>query len=224
MKAFDRALAIKPESYIYVNRAQSRPFTDYAGRLADLDAALKLEPDNVDAIAEKAEQLAAGGDLKGALQLYDQVIKLSPDSPYMSLHRAIILYKTGSTEEASKILGDRRKQAKTAADLNGLCWTKATAGILLESALQDCLEALKLKPDHAPAIDSLAFVKLRTGKLDEAITLYDQAIEKKTGSASYMGRAIAYARKGDITRAQADRAEAGLKFDEASPASTVAAH
>jgi Flp pilus assembly protein TadD len=79
---------------------------------------------------------------------------------------------------------------------------------MLESAAQDCLEALKLKPDLGPVIDSLAFVRLRMGKFDEAISLYSQAIEKKTGSASYMGRAIAYARKGDSVRAQADRAEA----------------
>jgi Flp pilus assembly protein TadD len=38
--------------------------------------------------------------------------------------------------------------------------------------------------------------------------LYDRAIAKKIGSASYMGRAIAYSRKGDRARADADRAEA----------------
>jgi tetratricopeptide (TPR) repeat protein len=212
MKAFDRALAIKPEAYIYLNRAQSRPFTDYAGRLADLDAALRLEPKNPDAMAEKAEQLAATGDLKGALQLYDQAIKVAPDTGYLSLGRAIILYKAGSTAEAERILSEGRGRAKTASDLNGLCWRKATAGILLESALQDCLDALKLAPDRGPIIDSLAFVKLRMSKLDEAIALYNQAIEKRTSSASYMGRAIAYARKGDMQHAQSDRAEA-LRLD-----------
>jgi len=212
MKAFDRALAIKPEAYIYLNRAQSRPFSDYSGRLGDLNEALKLEPDNVDTLAEKAEQLAAGGDLKGALQLYDQVQKLAPDRDYLMLRRAIILYKTGSTAEAEKIFAERRSHAKTASDLNSLCWEKATAGILLESALQDCTESLKLKPDYGPTIDSLAFVKLRLGKIDESISLYDQAIGKKTGSASYMGRAIAYSRKGDKVHADADRAQA-LKLD-----------
>jgi len=36
-----------------------------------------------------------------------------------------------------------------------------------------------LKPDYGPTIDSLAFVKLRLGKIDESISLYDQAIGKR---------------------------------------------
>jgi Flp pilus assembly protein TadD len=68
---------------------------------------------------------------------------------------------------------------------------------------------------------------LKSGKLDEALTVYTEAINKGHLSASYMGRAIIYARKGDRARAQADFAEAkkleptiddrfaeyGLKFD-----------
>ena len=37
MKAFDRALAVRPEAYIYLNREQIRPKADVASRLADLD-------------------------------------------------------------------------------------------------------------------------------------------------------------------------------------------
>ena len=77
MKAFDTALGIKPDALVYINRAQSRPFTDRTGRLADLDAALKLEPANPDALAEKAEQLAADGDVKAAKQLYDHLVELA---------------------------------------------------------------------------------------------------------------------------------------------------
>jgi tetratricopeptide (TPR) repeat protein len=228
MRAFERALAIKPEAYIYLNRAQSRPFTDQSGRIADLDAALKLDPKNVDALAEKAEQLSAAGDFKRALALYDQIKSIVPDNRYAAVRRAIILYKTGSKSEAETLLSAARKDAKTSSDFNSLCWAKATAGILLEDALKDCEQALKLNSDSGQAIDSLAFVKLRTGKLNDAITLYDQAIAKDTGAASYMGRAIAYARKGDNRHAEADREEAlkldpdavtrfaeyGLKFDD----------
>jgi tetratricopeptide (TPR) repeat protein len=235
MRAFDRALAIKPEAYIYLNRAQSRPFTDVSGRLADLDAALKLDANNVGALAEKAEQLAVAGNFKAALTHYDQLKKLVPDNSYFIVRRAIILYKTGATSEAETLLSAARKDAKTSSDFNNLCWAKATAGILLEEALKDCEEALKLNSGSGQVIDSLAFVKLRTGKLDEAIALYDQAIAKDTGSASYMGQAIAYARKGDSGHAEADREEAlrldpdavtrfaeyGLKFDEPSGVATA---
>jgi tetratricopeptide (TPR) repeat protein len=209
MKAFDRALAIKPQAYIYLNRAQSRPFADRSGRLADLDAALRLNPDDPDTLAEKAEELAAKGDHKSALDLYDRAIKAAPSTAArFAVGRAVILYKTGHTTDAENILSAERAKAKTAAEFNSLCWIKATAGILLEAALQDCQEAVRLDPNSGAATDSLAFVQLRLGKIDEAIALYDRAIAKKIGSASYMGRAIAYSRKGDRARADADRAEA----------------
>jgi tetratricopeptide (TPR) repeat protein len=212
MKAFDRALAIKPQAYIYVNRAQTRPFTDKAGRLADLDAALKLDPQNPDALAEKAEEVASNGDYKAALQLYDRVVKAQADSPYYKLRRAVLLFKSGSTSEARALLAEQRQQAKSANDFNNLCWTKATAGILLQEALEDCHEALKRAPDTGGYIDSLALVELRLGKFDDAIADYDRAIAKGSGAASFMGRALAYARKGDKPRADADLTKA-LKLD-----------
>jgi tetratricopeptide (TPR) repeat protein len=211
-KAFDKALAIKPQPYIYINRAQSRAPSDNAGRVADIDAALKLDPNNTDALAEKAEQLATEGDFKGAAQLYDRVVKAFPDESYPRAHQAVVLFKAGNSVEARKIFADLRAKAKSANDFNSLCWAKATAGILLEDALGDCREALKRAPDTGGYIDSLALVELRLGKMDDAIADYDRAIANKSGAASYMGRALAYARKGDKARAAADLAQA-LKLD-----------
>ena len=208
MKAFDRALAIKPQAYIYLNRAQSRPFSDRSGRLADLDAALKLNPRDVDTLSEKAEELASAGDYKGALQIYDQVTKEHPDASYYRVRRAVMLFKTGDSVAANELFAKARAEATKGADFNTLCWAKATAGILLEKALEDCKEALKREPGNASFIDSLALVELRLGRLDEAITDYGRAIALKSGAASFMGRAIAYARKGDPARAEADRAQA----------------
>lgn len=212
MKAFDRALAIKPEAYVYLNRAQSRPFTDKAGRMADLDAALKLEPANSDALAEKAEELVSDGDYKGALQFYDQVVKAEADNSYYKLRRAVVMFKAGNVSEAKKLIAEQDSDAKSAGDFNNLCWEKATAGILLDGALEDCHQALKRQPQTGGYIDSLAFVELRLGRIDDAIADYDRAIANKSGAASYMGRAIAYARKGDKVHADADRAQA-LKLD-----------
>ena len=211
MNAFDAALAMKPEAFVYVNRAQARPFTDKAGRLADLDAALKLEPNNRDALAEKAEQLAVDGDSKGALQLYDQVIKAVPDEKHYRTRRAALLFKTGNEAASRKLFADLRADAKSASDFNSLCWAKATAGILLEVALDECREALKREPDTGSFLDSLALVELRLGSTDAAIADYTRAISKGTQS-SFMGRALAYSRKGDKGRASADLAQA-LQFD-----------
>ena len=67
---------------------------------------------------------------------------------------------------------------------------------------------MKLRPDAASYLDSLGMVLLRLGRLDEAVETYGRAIAKGRPAASFMGRAIAHARKGDLTQAQADRAEA----------------
>ena len=208
MKAFDRAIAIKPQGYIFLNRAQSRPFSDRAGRLADLDEALKIEPDSSFALAEKAEQLAVAGNLAEAVQLYDRAVRADPEATQMVIGRAGLLYKAGKVQEAEKVFAEVRNRAKTASDFNSLCWAKATRAILIDSALEDCRQALKLKPDAAAYLDSLGMVMLRLGRLDEALAAYDKAIAKRTGSASFMGRAMVYARKGDKARATADRAEA----------------
>ena len=233
MKAFDAALAIKPEAFVYLNRAQARPFTDKLGRLADLDSALKLEPGNPDALAEKAEQLAVDGDYRGAGQLYDQVIRAVPDEVRYRIRRAVLQFKAGEATEARKSFADLRAGAKSANDFNALCWEKATAGILLETAFDDCHEALKREPDEGAYLDSLALVELRLGNTDAAIADYTRAISKSSGAASFMGRALAYSRKGDRSRAVADLskavqldpdsetrfAEFGLKLDDATLAS-----
>jgi len=229
MKAFDAALAIKPEAFIYLNRAQSRPFADKSGRLADLDAAFKLEPNNPDTVAEKAEQLAADGDLKGARQLYDGLIKSVPNEDYFGKRRAVLLFKTGDAAEARRLFAGFRMKAKSANEFNSLCGAKGTAGILLEEALDECHEALKREPNAGAYLDSLALVELRLGQIDQAIADYTLALTKNGGAASYMGRALAYARKGDGARSAADLAQAlaldpdeqmrfaefGLKLDDA---------
>jgi tetratricopeptide (TPR) repeat protein len=149
-----------------------------------------------------------------------------------------VLHKAGRTAEAERILAAERKKAKTPTDFNNLCWAKATAGVMLESALQDCREALKLKPDNGPYFDSLGMVLLKLGKLDEALGAYNQAVAKSTGADSLMGRAMVYARKGDRSHANADAVAArrlypeidadfakyGLKFDHGAGSIAADAH
>lgn len=237
MPLFDRALAIKPTADVYLNRAQVRPDSDKAGRLADVDAALKLEPDNSDALLQKAFYLAEEGKYSEAIPFYDRAVQ-TDHSVEAGANRAVALYKAGRTAEAQQAFAKSRLNAETAVQLNDLCWIKATAGVLLDSALQDCRDALKLSPGTGPFLDSLGMVLLKLGKLDEALDAYNQAIAKGTGPDSLMGRAFVYARKGDSTHAKADAAEArkgsphvdsifaeyGLKFDDpAAPAKPAAA-
>jgi tetratricopeptide (TPR) repeat protein len=213
MDAMKQALALHPSSYIYLNRSQVRAPTDHAGRFADIEEALKLEPDSADALEMKASLLKFEGKYSDAIAAYDAAIAATPGSTLsMRRGRAIALYKSGRTAEAEKDLAKIRQESTKPVDLNNLCWDMAVVGILLESAAEDCREAIKLRPDSSVYKDSLGFALLRLGKLDDALQAYNEAIQASNLAASYMGRAFVYLRKGDTAHAATDREEA-LKRD-----------
>lgn len=121
---------------------------------------------------------------------------------------AILLYKSGRAADAEVKLAELASQAKWPEELNGLCWVKATAGVMLDSAVQECRDAVRLGNRNAEFVDSLGMALLQSGKLDEALHAYNEAIEKAHNAGSYMGRAIVYARMGDIVDAKTDLDEA----------------
>jgi tetratricopeptide (TPR) repeat protein len=235
MQVLERALAIRPDAYVYINRSQVRPKTDITGRLGDLEAALKIDPRSSDALLEKSRVLTETGDYARALAAMEQTN--AADDLLIRTQRAILLSKLGRTTEAQDLAEAARASANSPEELNSICYTKATAGTMLESALQDCMAALKLTPGEASYEDSLGMVLLRLGRLDDAIAAYSSALAKRPIPESYMGRALAYARKGNRAAAQKDKAEAiklnagietlfagyGLKLDETAAAQATPA-
>ena len=215
LKAFDRAIALNPAPYVYINRAQVRAVSDVTGQLADYDAALKLEPNQTDAMTGKAAVLAVQGKQAQAALLYERAAELLSGSPGTAANRAELLYRAGRADEAEKLFASARSDAKTATDLNNLCWNKAKVGIMLDSALQDCRDALKQRPGAASYLDSLGMVFLKLGRLGDALNAYDQAIRNGAEASSLMGRAIVYARKGDRAHAETDAAAARKQWPQA---------
>jgi tetratricopeptide (TPR) repeat protein len=93
--------------------------------------------------------------------------------------------------------------------LNNICWSKATAGVALNLALADCDAALAQAPGDVNYLDSHALVLLRLGRLDDAIGEYNRVLAKNPRlPTSLYGRAVAWARKGDKAKSQADAAMA----------------
>jgi tetratricopeptide (TPR) repeat protein len=209
LKAYDRAIAIKPAPYIYLSRSEHRPKSDIAGRLADIEAALKLEPGSAEALGSKAHLQRETGDFAGAIATYNAALAKEPDSTYWLTERGIALAKKGDVQAANKDFDLARSKAGGAAEFNNMCWEKATAGVVLESALRDCDAALAKAPGDAAIMDSRGFVLLRLGRYDEAIAAYDAALTKSPRlSPSLFGRGVAFAHKGDKAKAAADFAEA----------------
>jgi Flp pilus assembly protein TadD len=178
MHAYDRAIALGPEAYIYLNRSLRRPKADLAGRRADLDAALELDPNLTEAIARKADLQTESGDLTGAISTYSSAIAKSPDDFTLLMGRGIAYARSGEAAHADADFQRARGKAAEPVIFNNMCWAKATAGVALESALADCNAALTKAPDMAGYLDSRGLVLLRLGRIDDAIADYDQALAK----------------------------------------------
>ena len=213
MREFDRAIAIKPEAYVYVNRSEVRPPEDVAGRTADLEAALKLDPKSSYALSAKARLQEESGDYAAAIRTWSTALALAPGEGSILLHRGIAYGRSGRAALASSDLAAARAKATNASEFNQLCWEKATAGVALDTALTDCDAGLAKTPDNAAILDSRAFVLLRLGQLDAAIRDYDRAIASRPHQAtSLFGRAVAWSRKGDKAKSDPDLS-AALKAD-----------
>ncbi|QMW24242.1 tetratricopeptide repeat protein [Sandaracinobacteroides saxicola] len=213
MKAFDRAIAIRPDPYFYLARSARWLPSEKARKLADLDAALKLNPGYTSALAAKAETQADAGDIPGALATLDAALKTSPDDRGLLTVRGLLLAKKGDMARATKDFAAVSAKTTDATELNNLCWEKATAGVALAMALEECDRALKLAPGIAGFLDSRGMVLLRLGRLDEAIADYGKALAQEPDQAeSLYGRAVAWARKGERAKSDADAA-AAIKRD-----------
>ncbi len=213
MAEIDKAIALKPDATGYINRAYLRSKSDVAGRQTDIEAALKLDPAMIDAQLALASLALDKGDFAGAIKSYSALIDKRPDNVGLRNVRGIAYAKAGDQAHAEADFATARKGLVSASRLNNICYEKASAGVALDRALEECDAALKSEPDAAPTLDSKAFVLLRMGKLDDSIVFFDKALAKSPKmAASLYGRAIAWSKKGDKAKAQADR-DAALAID-----------
>lgn len=207
LAAFDRALVYEKDPMTYVHRAGALPAADEVGRRRELDAAMKLDPSDGPTLVGLSQIASQLGDHAQALSLLDQAFLKSPDDVYVRHARAVAMLKAGKTAPAEKEFEALSAKELTAAELNGFCWSKALANVALDRALEDCNRSLA-KHERAATHDSKATVLLRQSRFDEAIKEYDLAMQHGEFAAPLYGRAIAYARKGDKAKSDADAAKA----------------
>jgi tetratricopeptide (TPR) repeat protein len=210
IKALDQLAATKPSASVYLTRANFRDKSDLTGRMADVQAALKLSPDAAQAIEMKALIQAESGDATAAAATLAPLLKKKPTDIYLRISRAVDYAKGHQPDLAVKDFAAAVPlAAKSAHELNEICWEEATANVGLSDALAACEAALKLAPNAPDALDSRAFVLLRLGRFDEAIAGYDAALRVAPNqAASLYGRGLARLRKGDAAEAQIDLAAA----------------
>jgi tetratricopeptide (TPR) repeat protein len=71
---------------------------------------------------------------------------------------------------------------------------------LLDEALQDCEQSLRLRPNDQATLSTRGFVHLKSGAVEAAIADYDAALAINPGNAyALYGRGLAKLKKADAT-------------------------
>ncbi|RED15696.1 Tfp pilus assembly protein PilF [Parasphingopyxis lamellibrachiae] len=93
--------------------------------------------------------------------------------------------------------------------LNDRCWMRMQGNYQLSEALSDCQRALDQDSENAGIMDSLAWVQLRMGRIEQAAETFDRTLELQPllPSALY-GRSLVHAMQGNREAANRDLAAA----------------
>ena len=212
---FNRACELAPgEPTYYYQRARVRRYLrqpDPAAR--DLDQALKLKPEYLDALVERAELKLFKKDRTGALTDIEAADRLAAKESDIRLTLARLYEGADSPEQALTQLdlwiSVHSQDVRLPQALNARCWNRALAGRQLDLALEDCNTGLRRNSQSPQLLDSRGLVYLRSGKLDKAIADYNAALNINPRIAwSLYGRGIAEMRKGMTHEGEADMAAA----------------
>jgi tetratricopeptide (TPR) repeat protein/transglutaminase-like putative cysteine protease len=146
--------------------------------LADVQAALELEPDSDGATGLLATFKRDRGQMDEARGLIDARIDQGGEKKLgWQMQLADLLAGGGQVTEAVAILDEAIAAAPgNASLLNSRCWIRATHNVAIDQALKDCTSGVELSRSSAAVLDSRAMVYFRMGRLDAAITDLDAAL------------------------------------------------
>lgn len=210
---FGKAIALAPtEPRFLLQRADAYVGADKdEAAAADIAAAIKLKPDDVEALQMRARLglQADDPDMTAILADIDAADRATAPASDDRLRLGGLYVAVDKPARAvpqyDLWIKNHPDDVRRPAALNDRCWARALAGIELPAALSDCNAALRQRQGDTSILDSRAMVELRMGNLDKAIQDYDVVIAKQPKSAwSLYGRGVAKQRKGDTAGAKAD--------------------
>jgi tetratricopeptide (TPR) repeat protein/predicted aspartyl protease len=179
----------------------------------DLNLTLKLQPDNIEALANRAELRLGARDRPGAIADVDKAAELAPRPADIHLRLASFYERVNLFDQAvaqfDLWISTHQDEGEMSQALAGRCRTRALAGKDLDKALNDCNRALRLGPRSAGMFDSRGMIYLRQGDYERAITDYNAALTLNPRIAwSLYGRGLARQHQGLKTESDADIAAA----------------
>jgi tetratricopeptide (TPR) repeat protein len=156
-----------------------------------------------------------------AIAGYDEVIKLDDADPQTYNDRGNAYFAKASLDNDFADYGRAMTDFDAAIRLDpkfvfaygSRCWTRVVINQQLDQALLDCGKVLNLQPESARAkaraFDNRGFANLKLGRLDDAISDFEHALEgDPTMASSFYGLGLAKLKSGDRDGAQVDIARA----------------
>lgn len=177
-------------------RARRRRFGAVAGLLAALLSALPVAAAGAATSLEQIQSMWLQGQQAQALQQLRVALQATPNDPRLRFALASMQMETNQSDEAERGLLSLTQDHPDLADpFNNLAVIRAARGDL--SGARDALEqALRLQPDHAPALENLGDVLVRL-----AVQHYERAQRFASGDKRVLTIKL------NRSRALAERAE-----------------
>ncbi len=181
----------------------------YAKAIENYDAAIRLNPDLVEAYYNRGNAEDELGKYDAAIADYDAAIRLNPDYAKAYNNRGNVKYSLGKYDAA---IADYDEVIRLKPDLAEAYYNRGNAEGKLgkyDAAIADYDEAIRLKPDYAKAYNNRGNAEGKLGKYDAAIADYDEAIRLKPDDAeAYYNRGNATKALGDVKAEAKEQAEA----------------
>ncbi len=222
LKSLDRAIALVPQvmasnpkikksEFYYLWKYRSiilRGLGDNKGALAAISEAIRLEPEDVIILNEKAGLLLQLGDKKGAIAIYD--IILAKGKKYWAyLNRGNVKSELGDNKGG---IADYDIAIRINPQLADAYTNRGNAKSRLgdkKGAIADYDIAIRINPQYALAYNNRGFTKSELGDKEGAIADYDTAIRINPQSD------VAYGNRGFIKSELGDKKGAIADFDTA---------
>ena len=176
---------------------------------ADINTALKLKPDYVDALLWRAQRELTRHDKAAAIVDLDAADHAAAPQEGLRLNMGYAYQGADAPSQAIRQFGlwiDAHGQ-----DFNlgqaylARCWVRAVSGQELEQGLSDCNKALHRISDKSPGLASRGLIYLRLGKYQRAISDYSDALKEQPKNAwALYGRGIAESQLKNTPAAEAD--------------------
>lgn len=168
---------------------------------AELDRALKLDPNSAEAWSLRAIMDLRQGRAKDALQHADRAVALEPDLPAAHLARSYALQAGGAlaaaTASAERVLALEPDSALAQVRLAELDLASGRQ----QTALAHALKAVGLGRNLPDAWDALGFVRLGLNQADEALVSFKEAERlNELDPAAHFGMGLAYIRSGRLVQ------------------------